>query len=101
MKVTYIIAVLLLLNETLAPSQNTQVFSGCATDQLMYNNAVLRQAQNTIDAEAYKYFTSGKRNSLRGTIIGTIPVVVHIIHNGGAENISDAQVQTAIANINT
>jgi len=31
----------------------------------------------------------------------TIPVVVHIIHAGGAENISDRQVNSAIAQLNT
>lgn len=30
----------------------------------------------------------------------TIPVVVHIIHNGGVENITDAQVRSAFARIN-
>ena len=30
----------------------------------------------------------------------TLPVVVHIIHNGGPENISDAQVYTAIQHLN-
>jgi PKD repeat protein len=42
---------------------------------------------------------AGKNSALTG-IIYTIPVVVHIVHNGGPENISDAQVQTAIANFN-
>jgi len=29
-----------------------------------------------------------------------LPVVVHVIHNGGSENISDAEVQMGIANLN-
>ncbi|MBK8967974.1 MAG: gliding motility-associated C-terminal domain-containing protein [Lewinellaceae bacterium] len=33
-------------------------------------------------------------------LLYTVPVVVHIIHNGGAENISDAQVQAAIDHLN-
>jgi len=35
-----------------------------------------------------------------GATTVTLPVVVHIIHNGGPENISDAQVYTAIQHLN-
>ena len=39
------------------------------------------------------------RNSSHG-IIYQIPVVVHVIHNGGNENISDAQIQSQIDVLN-
>ena len=40
------------------------------------------------------------RNDLRVGSLPTIPIVVHIIHQGGPENIPNAQVQTAIAYLN-
>lgn len=44
------------------------------------------------------------RSQLPGNQIGksilTVPVVVHVVHNNGIENISDAQVQQAIADLN-
>lgn len=83
-----------------AQNKNEEIFSGCATDQLMHNNTALRIAQKDLDAEAYKYFTEGKNKVFNSTTTVSIAVVVHIIHNGGTENISDAQVQTAIANLN-
>ncbi|NJL13763.1 MAG: PKD domain-containing protein [Microscillaceae bacterium] len=45
---------------------------------------------------------TGKPSSLaaKTPALYTIPVVVHIIHNGGSENISDAQVQAGIQHLN-
>ena len=40
------------------------------------------------------------RDDLRVGSLPTIPIVVHIIHQGGPENIPNAQVQTAIAYLN-
>ena len=43
---------------------------------------------------------SGELRSQRTNAIVTLPVVVHIIHNGGAENITDAQVLQGIQHLN-
>ena len=40
------------------------------------------------------------RNKKRGTIY-TIPLVFHVLHNGGSENISDAQIFSALTILNT
>ncbi|MDZ4838606.1 MAG: M43 family zinc metalloprotease [Bacteroidota bacterium] len=51
----------------------------------------------------FKYSkSSGKNNALLGqdTMTYVIPVVVHIIHNGGAENINDVGVMTQIDVLN-
>lgn len=40
------------------------------------------------------------RGKKRGTIY-TIPIVFHVLHNGGAENISDAQIVNALNILNT
>ncbi|MGQ0827996.1 MAG: LamG-like jellyroll fold domain-containing protein [Bacteroidota bacterium] len=94
------ITVLLILWNLAVQSQNEQVFLGCATDELLYNNSTLLQAQNELDSKYYNHFSKNNTSGPQRAI-ATIPVVVHIIHNGGTENISNAQVQTAITNINT
>lgn len=75
-------------------------FTGCGTDLLMINSKDLTKLQNKFNDDLYKTKITG--NTFReAAAIATIPVVVHIIHNGGPENISDAQVLTAIANFNS
>lgn len=71
----------------------------CFTDELRLKKisedpqALQREAQmNTLIAN------SANTNRTRSTY--TIPVVVHIIHNNGPENISNAQVFTAIQQLN-
>jgi gliding motility-associated-like protein len=81
---------------------DSSFFSGCATNQLLINNNTLLQLQNSLDLSAYNFFQNNNINKPAGVnTIVYIPVVVHIIHNGGAENISNTQVQTAINNINS
>ena len=56
-----------------------------------------QQAASDLDKEAYKtgYNLAGKSASSAGNY--TVPVVFHILHVGGAENISDAQVMDAVS----
>ena len=98
--VSVIISIFILITFNLS-SQNSgvSVFTGCATDQLMSNKSTLLQIQNKLNSDAYAFFLSSKTHKTYG-VTATIPVVVHIIHNGGPENISNAQVLTAISNIN-
>jgi len=42
----------------------------------------------------------GQLKTQRSNVVVTLPVVVHIIHNNGAENISDAQVLQGIQHLN-
>ncbi len=71
----------------------------CATDVLIAqqkNNPKFQYRLRDVDETIHLMSSqSVNRNS-----VFTIPVVVHIIHNGGAENISDAQVNQAIADLN-
>lgn len=56
------------------------------------------RSQVRLDHTAYNYLTSSSRTI--STVL-LIPTVVHIVHNGGPENISNLQVQAAINNINS
>lgn len=56
---------------------------------------------DAIDAQIQRYFLDPNRLQNRsGAALVTLPVVVHIVHNGGAENISDAQVLKGIQDLN-
>ncbi|MCW3071206.1 MAG: hypothetical protein JWO44_1096 [Bacteroidetes bacterium] len=88
----------------LATAQNNEagIFSGCGTNQLLLQNPQLNTAQNFLNAKAYEYLLTSRQSQRSPTaMVQYIPVVVHIIHNGGPENISNLQVQTAISNINS
>jgi len=86
-------------------TQNTHdaPFTGCATDLLHRQHPELREAQNLHDEAAYRAALK-RRNAPPHTgehaATRTLPVVVHIVHDNGPENISDAQVQQCIAQLN-
>lgn len=103
MKFIFSFLFLILIDCSYAQLTKDASFTGCATDQLMQLNAPLLTNQQALDLQKYN-LTSEKSNHLKGGSLKSleiIPVVVHIIHNGGPENISDAQVVTAIADFNT
>lgn len=72
----------------------------CGTDEAMKalfdNNPGLKAEFDQLQAEAQR--NAEKNNSLNPAplTIYTIPVVVHVLHNYGSENISDAQVEDAV-----
>jgi gliding motility-associated-like protein len=100
MKNIYLLFFLFLSSGLIAQSDKT-VFHGCATDALHRDNAALRQAQNDLDTKVAAVLNLSDLKNLSPAAVYTIPVVIHIIHQNGAENISDVQAQTAIANLNT
>ncbi|MBX2893523.1 MAG: gliding motility-associated C-terminal domain-containing protein [Saprospiraceae bacterium] len=77
----------------------------CATDQLLQQaltDPARMKRHSELEHEALQHFRASKdlASTERGGQVVTIPVVVHIIHDGGAENIPDAQVQQGIAWLN-
>jgi gliding motility-associated-like protein len=100
MKNIYLLFFLFLSSGLIAQSNKT-VFHGCATDALHRNNAALRQVQNDLDNKVAAVLNLPDLKSLSPTAVYTIPVVIHIIHQNGAENISDTQAETAITHLNT
>jgi len=76
------------------------IFTGCATDLLHRLHPELQAAQRQHDQAAYEAAVKHPGASLADHTTRTLPVVVHIIHNGGPENIPDAQVQQGLAQLN-
>lgn len=66
------------------------------------NNSKFYQQQQQLDSLIYRYLTDNNQPKNQGQekTIYTIPVVVHIIHENGGENISDEQVITGIEQLN-
>jgi gliding motility-associated-like protein len=85
-------------------SIGTEGMHYCAGDEMMQSflkNAEHQSQQKAIEEQIYRYLTNPATLRTRTTsAIVTLPVVVHIIHNGGAENINDAQVLKGIQDLN-
>lgn len=85
-------------------SVNAQNDFPCATDflhQQALQNSVFFKKHQAIEQEALDFFTRRAQSAAeRGSQVVTVPVVVHIIHDNGPENIPDAQVQQAISWLN-
>lgn len=79
---------------------STSIFTGCAASELMKSDIKLLNQQASLDFKAYNHFKNNPTQK-NITTVDLIPTVVHIIHNGGPENITNQQVQTAINNINS
>jgi PKD repeat protein len=58
------------------------------------------QLQEKAEKEDQLFFAQGNQQRIASTTIYTVPVVFHILHLGGAENISDAQVLDAMNILN-
>jgi gliding motility-associated-like protein len=85
-------------------AQNTEGPSFCAGEEMMQQflkNAEHQNQHQLIEQQIQRYMLSpaGLRSRSTNAIV-TLPVVVHIIHNGGTENISDAQVLKGIQDLN-
>lgn len=76
----------------------------CATDELheyliQSDTAYAARAKQT-EALIYKRQTTKNQRTEGNTTIYNIPVVIHIIHDNGPENISDQQVMDGLKHIN-
>src|SRR5258706_3214917 len=67
--------------------------------QLVKQHPEVLQTQAELEQFTQQY-TAGQPQMKTTATVYTIPVVFHIIHNYGAENISDAQVLDAVRVIN-
>jgi PKD repeat protein len=93
---------LLLMGTCFFAAAQQPAHDGCASDRLwqiqQQNDPDARHRQEMVDRQIERILQNG--STLRTTSINTIPVVVHIIHNGGSENISNALVLQGIQDLN-
>lgn len=102
MKETILLPVFLCLFAFTLTAQHleNEPFPGCGTDLLRKLHPELSPAQERNDEAAYNTNTTHTGFRSAAQAVRTLPVVVHIVHNGGPENIPDAQVQQGIAQLN-
>ncbi len=73
----------------------------CAQDALWKLRPALKQRQSVLDGQARKQLSDPFFRATETALADyTLPVVVHIIHNNGAENITDATVLQGIQHLN-
>ena len=71
-----------------------------ATQKLYEQHPELVAAQAAYDAEIAQLIANAKSEQRSSTTVYTIPIVFHIIHQNGTENISDAQIFDQVAILN-
>jgi hypothetical protein len=97
-------SLLLLANPSFvnAQSKHKTADFDCATadihNHLLSNDKAYRNAHWQVDDQLYHWINNHTPD--RSVSDYTLPVVVHVIHNNGSENISDTQVNTAIQHLN-
>lgn len=102
-KKTIVLLLLCLLFVLPATAQNDFLCGADFLQQGALQNPASFQQHQSLEQEIYDHFQNLRQhsdNAGRGTQVLTIPVVVHIIHDNGPENISDAAVQQAIQWLN-
>lgn len=68
---------------------------------LFQKDSTLLKRQQALDEDIQQHLLRQAKNPvLRSAAVVTIPVVVHVIHQNGTENINDAQVQSALQHLN-
>lgn len=101
----YILFIVIVLLSDIFNAQNHH----CGTDEmhqeLFLNNVGLHQKiiENNLELEAFtqQFAQTYSANNLnKGVISYTIPVVFHVIHNHGAENVSTAQILDGLKILN-
>jgi hypothetical protein len=92
-----------------ATAQNAQTIQPCNTYAAMEayfaSNPEARvnyeKNQEKLNAEYQEALKNTQSGKLLAPPVYTIPVVFHILHEGGAENVSDATINTALAQVNS
>ncbi|MEM9918692.1 MAG: M43 family zinc metalloprotease [Bacteroidota bacterium] len=107
MKLTTLLAIFTLSGIFITPI-HLQAQEACATDiihqKALANDPAFRLRVLESEAQLQRQIALSGGARLRGASCDTLPVVVHVLHTGQAEgtglNISDAQIQSAIDNLN-
>lgn len=90
------------VNEDIASAGLTQ--RGCASEEVrqeaLKNNAELRQKFNALEANTEKFANDIKLGKVLADGSVEIPVIVNVLYNTAAENVSDARIAEQIAVLN-
>jgi len=88
----------------IAQTNNNGILNACFSDQvhqkMLFENAHYASKHQKIEEQIYNLKNEASFSFSQLVASQAIPVVVHIIHQNGAENISDGQVFDAIQHLN-
>jgi len=88
------------LQNTPAPVPTLPCSTGDAEMQELYKRPDIKQNMQELEQFTQEFIKNNQHKKMGAQKI-IIPVVFHIIHNGGSENVSKAQVLDALKVINT
>lgn len=102
MKKLYLVLIVLFLKPNFVSAQQNDL-KHCGTDEIniellqqyptLLNNWIKKYYEQEQFINEYQFESDGERS---GDTVFKIPVVVHVIHFDGIENISDAQIKNGI-----
>lgn len=100
-----ILSALLFVSAIISRAQSgfSDTATSCGTTGIMKHFLTKNAAANNLNSgieQQILYFKKSGQRLLSPQAVVTLPVVVHIIHNNGPENISDTRVLTAIQHLN-
>ncbi len=86
----------------IAAGDTLECFATEMQELLFAANPARQQLQQTLENQAYQFLQQKQTGSQESALMAdyTLPVVFHIIHQNGPENITDAQILTAFTNLN-
>ena len=100
MKILLLLASIFIFNQLIAQEQlfcaTDEIHQQIFTDHPEYNPGIIR-AHNELQSFTHNFINS-PQSKVNATYI--IPVVFHVIHNNGPENINDSQILDAIKQVN-
>ena len=98
--------ILLLVALLVAVTSQTFAQRNCVTmehlENILQKNPEVKANMDAIENHTNAFIEAKKNKNVQALVEGvvTIPVVVHIVYNGAAENISDAQIASQMAVLN-
>lgn len=102
MKKHYLVTVALFLS--IIGNSNAQSVRNCGTmphlHEMEQQDPALTSRMENIERETKQWIDERQNNAQKGAAVVTIPVVVHVVYNTTAQNISDAQINSQINILN-
>ncbi|MBL1279967.1 MAG: T9SS type A sorting domain-containing protein [Fluviicola sp.] len=94
------LSVLLICLSQVVLSQSQPIENWCRTshkmNELLNNPAAVQEFANDELVRQAEALNAANQPESNDTIVYVVPVVVHVLHNGGVENVSEAQIFNAI-----
>jgi PKD repeat protein len=94
--------VIIVINQLLFSSKSTAQFNRCGFDQLRFIKSASSDKTKLLEKQINDLIYQKTRNTASSQILATytVPIVVHIVHTNGPENLPDSTIQNIINQLN-